>query len=290
MTDGPPTARHRAPAWSPFLRGSAGWHVAMAAGWLWHPQAWPWWLGGLVLNHAVLTTAGLLPRSDWLGPNWRHLPTDGQRPPSIALTFDDGPDPAVTPFVLDELARRGMRATFFCIGQRVQANADLARAIVAHGHDIENHTQHHRLDFARFGPRRLQQEILDAQLAIADVAGRTPAFFRAPAGLRSPLLQPVLARLDLQLAAWSRRAFDTVNKDPSAVVRTLVGRLAADDILLLHDGHAARAADGLPVLREVLPRVLDHVAASGLRTLRLRDALPVVAAPIAPPAGATGSL
>ena len=83
-----------------------------------------------------------------------------------------------------------------------------------------------------------------------------PRFFRAPAGLRNPFLEPVLARESLQLVSWTRRGFDTVNGSARAVLGRLTRRLRAGDILLLHDGHAARTAAGTPVILEVLPRCL----------------------------------
>lgn len=97
--------------------------------------------------------------------------------------------------------------------------------------------------------------------------------FRAPAGLRSPLLDPVLARLGLRLVAWTRRGFDTRSADPATVSRRLMTGLQAGDILLLHDGSSARSPAGVPVIVAVLPALLEAVAAAGLRLVTLADAL-----------------
>jgi peptidoglycan/xylan/chitin deacetylase (PgdA/CDA1 family) len=83
----------------------------------------------------------------------------------------------------------------------------------------------------------------------------------------------------LRLASWTRRGFDTVNGDPDAVYRRLSHRLEGGDILLLHDGNAARSREGRPVILEVLPRLLDALAERRLRTVTLRSALPVAAGP-----------
>ena len=99
-----------------------------------------------------------------------------------------------------------------------------------------------------------------------------PKFFRAPAGLRNPLLDPVLQRLGLQLASWTRRGFDTVNTDAAAVLTRLTARLTAGDILLLHDGHAARSPGGRPVVLDVLPALLAAIHERGLRAVTLRQA------------------
>jgi peptidoglycan/xylan/chitin deacetylase (PgdA/CDA1 family) len=152
--------------------------------------------------------------------------------------------------------------------------ADLAREIVNRGHSIENHSQRHLHRFSVLGPRGMAAEIAKAQDTIAAITGERPRFFRAPAGLRSPLLEPALARLDLRLASWTRRGFDTVNPDPQSVLEKLTRHLKGGDILLLHDGHAARTQSGNPVILEVLPRLLDAVAAAGLTPVTLRSALP----------------
>lgn len=268
-------ARPTEARWRPsaFIRASAWLHGAAAVGAVAAPAAWPLWAGAVVLDHMVLTAAGLWPRSRLLGPNWVRLPSAAAARAEVALTIDDGPDPEVTPFVLDLLERHGARATFFCIGERVLRHPRLARDIVDRGHQIENHTMRHSHTFAFSGLGDLRGEIGAAQDAIAQVSGRRPVFFRAPAGLRNPLLQPALARLGLQLVAWTRRGFDTVTADPAVVSRRLLSGLAAGDILLLHDGNASRGRDGGPVAAAVLPAVLDAIGAAGLRTVTLSQAL-----------------
>jgi peptidoglycan/xylan/chitin deacetylase (PgdA/CDA1 family) len=174
--------------------------------------------------------------------------------------------------VLDILARHGAQASFFCIGERVTAHAALARDLVRAGHSIENHSQRHRHTFSLLGPRGLRAEIGEAQRQIAAVTGELPRFFRAPAGLRNPFLEPVLSGLGLQLASWTRRGFDTVRREPDRVLARLRRDLAAGDILLLHDGHAARAAGGEPVVTVVLPALLAACKAQGLRVVSLQSA------------------
>jgi peptidoglycan/xylan/chitin deacetylase (PgdA/CDA1 family) len=261
--------------WSPtpLLKASAALHVGAAALALARPSLWPWALGAVILNHAQLTATGLWPRSTLLGPNLTRLPAAAARRGEIALSIDDGPDPAVTPQVLDLLDQYAVKATFFCVGRRVEDYAELAREIVRRGHAIENHSYRHLNYFSLLGPRALAHEIERAQEAIGAITGRRPLFFRAPAGLRSPLLDPILTRLGLLLASWTRRGFDSVNGDPESVFVRLTSGLAAGDILLLHDGHAARTRSGTPVILEVLPRLLTGIAQSGLIPVRLNAAL-----------------
>ncbi|MFY9974637.1 MAG: polysaccharide deacetylase family protein [Chromatiaceae bacterium] len=222
-------------------------------------------------NHLLLTALGLLPRSTQLGPNWIRLPPESEARCEVALTFDDGPNPNVTPRVLDLLDAAGVQGTFFCIGERAARHPDLCREIVERGHAVENHTQHHGHGFSLLGPRGLAREIRSAQETLTSITGQAPRFFRAPAGLRSPLLEPVLSRLDLRLATWTRRGFDTRTRDPKRVLRRLTRGLAAGDILLLHDGNAARTPDGEPVVIRVLPALLRDIAGSGLRPVALRS-------------------
>jgi peptidoglycan/xylan/chitin deacetylase (PgdA/CDA1 family) len=264
----------RLDAWlpTPLLKGSALLHLGAVAS-LARPQLWPWALGAVLADHLLLTACGLWPRSRVLGPNWTHLPAAAAARGAIAITIDDGPDPEVTPRVLALLAQSASSATFFCIGERVARYAELAREIVHQGHRIENHSQHHRHHFSVLGPRSLAREIAAAQETIERVTGTTPRFFRAPAGLRSPFLQPILTRLDLKLASWTRRGFDTVNHDAAAVSSRLRRGLAAGDILLLHDGHAARTAAGAPVIVEVLPALLAVCSSAGLKPVTLHSAL-----------------
>jgi peptidoglycan/xylan/chitin deacetylase (PgdA/CDA1 family) len=259
---------------SPLITASVAWHAAALVGTAALPQLWPWALATVIADHVVLGTTGLLPRSRLLGPNWTHLPQGACERGCVALTIDDGPDPEVTPQVLALLAAHGVRATFFCIGTKVARHRGLAREIVAAGHHIENHSEHHRHTFSLMGPAGMRAEVERAQESIAEVTGRLPRFFRAPAGLRNPFLEPVLARAGLWLASWTRRGFDTVNRSADDVLARLSRGLAAGDILLLHDGGAARGADGTPIVMGVLPRLLATLAARRLQPVTLADALP----------------
>jgi peptidoglycan-N-acetylglucosamine deacetylase len=287
MPDAEPQRRWRP---TPLLRGSVALHLGAAGLTLARPHLWPWALSLVVADHLALTAAGLWPRSHLLGPNWTHLPAAAPAPgmpvstaaPAIALTIDDGPDPGVTERVLDLLDAHRARATFFCIGERVARHAALARAITARGHEIGNHSYRHLARFALLGPRALASEIGRTQEAVGAATGEVPRFFRAPAGLRNLFLEPVLAHARLELVSWTRRGFDTLDRRASSVLSRLTRHLAAGDILLLHDGHAARTVDGTAVILEVLPPLLARLAAARLTPVTLRAAL----SPAAPTAGA----
>jgi peptidoglycan/xylan/chitin deacetylase (PgdA/CDA1 family) len=237
--------------------GAAVWLAA-------HPPAWPWALGVLGANHLALFLAVLWPRGQLLGPNLVRLPTPAVRRREIALTFDDGPDPEVTPRVLELLDRFRAKASFFCIGEKAAAYPELVKEIARRGHSVENHSYHHHQAFAFFGISRLRREVDAAQATVAAITGRPPGFFRAPAGFRSPLLDPVLAPRGLRYVSWTRRGFDAVSGDPNRILRQLTRGLGAGDVLLLHD----RA----PVVLAVLPALLEQISAQGLRAVSLASA------------------
>jgi len=273
----------RLPAALPaLLRATLALHAALALTFLLQPRAWGWLLAVLAANHAVLTLAGLWPRSTWLGENWTALPAGCAARREIALTIDDGPDPEVTPAVLDLLDRHQVKATFFCIGEKARRYPDLCRDIVARGHAVENHSERHRHNFSLLGPRGTMRELQAAQDSLVAVTGRRPKFFRAPAGLRNPFLGPALARQGLRLAAWTRRGFDTRTGDAGVISRRLQPALRPGAILLLHDGNCARTAAGVPVILAVLPGLLQQAAAAGLRFVTLTQALQTSAFPEQP--------
>lgn len=248
-------------------------HAALLAAIAIVPQAWPWILAALFANHALLTAVGLWPRSTWLGPNWTRLPAAAAARGDIALTIDDGPNPDITPQVLDLLDRYRVKATFFCIGEHAARYPELCRDIVARGHAVENHSQHHRHHFSLLGPAGLSREIEAAQQTLTGITGRRPQFFRAPAGLRNPFLDPVLTKHGLRLAAWTRRGFDTRTGDAAVVGRRLLRDVKPGAILLLHDGNCARTAAGIPVILAVLPMLFDAARDAGLRFVPLSTAL-----------------
>ncbi len=251
------------------VRASPSLHAASAALCVVAPRAWPIALGGILTNHALLTVGTLSPRSALLGPNLRRLPESASTRDAVALTFDDGPDPDVTPRVLDCLDAAGARASFFCVARRAEKFPGVVAEIARRGHRVENHSYSHTNAFSLLGPRALGREMDRSQEILTRHAGSPPRWFRAPAGLRSPWLDVALQARGLALVSWTRRAFDTITRDPHVIVRRLTRGLAAGDILMLHDGVGrSRSASRAHVL-EALPLVLERLARSGLRAIPL---------------------
>jgi peptidoglycan/xylan/chitin deacetylase (PgdA/CDA1 family) len=233
------------------------------------PTLWSAIVVLIILDHLFLTFLGLWPRSQLLGENLTRLPDTQAEEGAVALTFDDGPDATVTPQVLECLDRHGVKASFFCIGERAHAHPELVREIARRGHSVENHSYRHPYTFAFFGPWRLRREIEAAQDVLTALAGTRPRFFRAPAGLRNPFLDYAVQRLGMRYISWTRRGYDAVQTDPEKVLKRLLRNLAAGDVLLLHDGTPARTAAGEPVVLMVLPRLLQGIREQGLHPVSL---------------------
>jgi peptidoglycan/xylan/chitin deacetylase (PgdA/CDA1 family) len=255
---------------APLVAASAALHLAGVAALALAPRAWPAICGGLFANHVLLAAHSLWPQSSWLGPALTRLPEDAARRAEVALTFDDGPDPEVTPKVLDLLDRFGARGSFFCIGRKVAAHPEMAREIARRGHRVENHTWSHPHLFACYGPAAQRREVARTQEVIADATGRRPAFFRSPAGFRNLFLDRELQAAGLTLAAWTRRGYDAVESDAEKIAARLLRGLAPGDVLLLHDGSTLHDG-GNPVVLEALPRVLDGLSSRGLRSVPLGE-------------------
>jgi peptidoglycan/xylan/chitin deacetylase (PgdA/CDA1 family) len=181
------------PRWhSPLLiRASLALHTLALVALIADPASWPWLLAAVALNHLLIAATGLWPRSHWLGPNWTRLPAAATARHEIALTIDDGPDPEVTPQVLDLLDRYAARATFFCIGERAARYPELCREIVRRGHAVENHSQHHRHHFSLMGPAGQAQEIQPATAFLP----RTGRFAQSLSGTRAGAFRPDAGQL-----------------------------------------------------------------------------------------------
>lgn len=258
-----PVSLTRDAARHPWLVVTVGVHVVALIVLFVRPAAWPLVAAALAGNHGLLAIASVSPRSRLIGPNLRRLPR-GASADQVALTFDDGPDPDVTPRLLRILAQYRARATFFCIAERAKKYPDVMRSIVDGGHRVENHSLKHAAHFALLGRKAMARDIAMAQNILFALTNQTPTYFRPPAGMRNPGLDLVLRRLNLSLVSWTRRGFDTVTRDPERVLRRLTRDLRAGDILVLHDGSCVRGVDGEPLVLKVLPGLLAHLAHENL--------------------------
>jgi len=153
---------------------------------------------------------------------------------AVALTFDDGPDPTTTPALLKLLSARRTAATFFVSGCKVAKYPQLVDAIIRSGHTVGNHSYHHDPLVFFKGDGAVRHEIESTQLALKPL-GVIPRVYRPPVGIVGPGLHRPLHEAGLRVVNFSCRAFDRGNKRIDAMAARILKRVAADDIILLHD-------------------------------------------------------
>jgi peptidoglycan-N-acetylglucosamine deacetylase len=191
--------------------------------------------GAVVVAAGAAAWSTMSASSQVFGPTIRNTQDAG----AIALTFDDGPNPAVTPALLEVLEQNSVRATFFVMGKHVRAFPELALEIVTRGHTIANHTETHpSLTF--LPAAKVRDELQKCRDAIASATTRDTQWMRPPFGFRGPNLNGVSREMGLAgVVMWSRWAWDWKPQPAGPVIRRL-RRVRGGDIVLLHDGDHRR--------------------------------------------------
>ncbi len=177
--------------------------------------------------------------------------------PVVAMTFDDGPHESLTPQLLDILAARDIRATFYVVGRRVNMYPRLVERIAAEGHEIGNHSfSHPRL--TSLGNHGLMRELDNTSLAIQQAVGRPPVTMRPPYGLLSPRQRNMISEERyMPTILWSVDPQDWRRPGSSVVANRIVGGAHTGAVILAHDivGPTVRA----------MPAALDGLLARGYR-------------------------
>lgn len=235
--------------------------------WLGWPLLWP----GLValLLWAIAVDGVMRPGSGLFIETVKHGPRGSD---AVALTFDDGPDPVVTPALLDELKRQGAKVTFFVVGEALAAQPELARRMVAEGHVVANHSWQHSY-MQSFRLRRWQtDELIHAEHAIETATGRpSTRLYRAPVGIKTGDLARAADNLGLRVVAWSVHSRDTLDPDPIGMARRVLKRIQGGDIVLLHDG--SRLLGGRKHCVEAVRLILAGLREKGLKCVTLTELL-----------------
>lgn len=219
-----------------------------------------------------LAYAAFSPRSELFGGHVHHTPSANR----LAITFDDGPNPRITPELLDLLERYNAHSTFFVIGKFVRQEPALVREILARGHSVGNHTETHP-HLCWHGSAFIRDQLASASDAIAEAVGSRPAWFRPPYGLRNPWVIPEVRRSGMQAVMWTLICFDwkatsgqwlipKIKPISDRALRNSDGRgnfrsTARGEILCLHDGnHAQQNGNRRPTVEALaywLPRWRD---------------------------------
>lgn len=176
----------------------------------------------------------------------------------VYLSFDDGPHPGATPLALDILKEHNIRASFFCVGTKVEAHPKVAQRVIEEGHTIGNHGYtHRRLMFQR-------EDLIDLEVergdnAIDMVCGVIPTLFRPPFGAFGPTLLKILRRRKRRMALWSLDSKDFVSDDVEAFVESTDRLIEPGTIVLLHDSELTERR-----IEHHLPPLLDRLLQRGL--------------------------
>jgi len=215
---------------------------------------WTWAVGWMLLTGLGWCRATLAPNARGFGPVVSRCEGSG-----VWLTIDDGPDPQTTPALLELLDEFDAKATFFVVGENVNAHPELAREIVARGHRLANHTwTHPAATFWCAGPARTRREILDGARAIERATGIRPRWFRAPVGHANYFTHPVVFAAGMEVVGWTRTGRDGVFRDVPAILARLTRCLQRGDIVIVHEA--------TPVAVEVLEGLLRHMQENHLET------------------------
>jgi peptidoglycan/xylan/chitin deacetylase (PgdA/CDA1 family) len=190
--------------------------------------------------------------------------------PCVALTFDDGPNPRATPLILDALAARGVRATFFVLGRHVERWPELVRRLRDEGHVIGNHGYFHRKLHLK-GPVYVRKDLAMGAEAIERAASIRPRLFRAPHGFRNPWVSRIAASLGERTVGWSLGVWDSDKPGVDTIVQRSVDGVRSGSILLLHDGDGYDENGDRMQTAAALPRIVDALLARGMALVTIPE-------------------
>lgn len=181
----------------------------------------------------------------------------------VAITFDDGVDPRMTPKVLDVLRRHGAKATFFIIGEKACRYPEIVKQIVADGHTIGNHSYYHQGYFPMKSTAEIRAEIQMCSEVLRSATGLDVRFFRPPFGVTNPMVGRAVRQSALTSIGWSIRSLDTMGRDMSRTSARVTSRLKAGSVVLLHDN-----LEGADLL---LDTILIRVREKGLKAVTVNE-------------------
>ncbi|MDD5027100.1 MAG: polysaccharide deacetylase family protein [Candidatus Omnitrophica bacterium] len=190
----------------------------------------------------------------------------------VALTFDDGPSPIWTPQVLDELKKAKVKATFFMLGSHVERYPEIARRVLAEGHEIGNHTyDHHVLIYYKM--EELEKEIQEAEDALKTVTGQSPRYFRPPKAWLSSREKRKIEEMGYKIVLWSLNSKDWVTFHDKQITAYILKRIQPGDIILFHDSGGVFTAEGGNRAQTIktIPRLARKLKEKGYRFVTISE-------------------
>jgi peptidoglycan/xylan/chitin deacetylase (PgdA/CDA1 family) len=189
---------------------------------------------------------------------------------TVALTFDDGPNPDATPRILEALKARDVKATFFILGRHADAWPELVKRVADEGHVVGNHGWHHRKLHVR-PPGYVRRDLTMGTESITRASGVRPRLFRAPHGFRSPWVSPIASSLGQRTVGWSRGVWDSDKPGVDHIVRRTVDGTKPGRIMLLHDGDGYDMHGDRSQTAAAIPRIVDELLEQGYRFVTIPE-------------------
>ena len=180
----------------------------------------------------------------------------------VLFTFDDGPHPVNTPKILDALKAQQVKAIFFVIGEKAEKNPEIIQRIIDEGHLIGNHTFSHPPLFALMSGNKVKTEMVKCQMVLKNQFNLNQTYFRPPIGYTNPIIARQVRELKMPVMGWTFRSWDTVLKNPNALMKRSKKGLKPGNILLFHDT--------LDQTASMLPQLLEASKDKGLNFVDLQ--------------------
>ena len=190
---------------------------------------------------------------------------------TVSLTFDDGPNPEATPAILDALASRGVKATFFILGRHAEQWPELVRRVADEGHQIGNHGYFHRKLHMK-SPGYVRHDLELGTSAIEKACGVRPRLFRAPHGFRSPWVTPIARSLGQRTVGWSLGVWDSARPGADVIADRAIRGVRQGSILLLHDGDGYDPRGDRKQTAQAVPLIVDRLRAEGFHFVTIETA------------------
>jgi peptidoglycan/xylan/chitin deacetylase (PgdA/CDA1 family) len=223
--------------------------------------------GVFVIYHTVS------PRSRLYGETWsRGNAQGGPGERVLILTFDDGPNEPFTSSVLDILKRKGVRATFFPVGENVRRYPEVCRRIIVEGHEVGNHSLSHRRGLCLSGTGTIRKEVSAAGTLISKATGTVPTLFRPPHGFRTPWMMRTLRSMGYTVVTWNNMTDDWEEDKPSEdIITAIMKKAVPGGIIVLHDGRSTRHGYDRTMMLKALPEIIDRLARQGYRFVTVSE-------------------